>query len=88
MADGPDGAAPEIITRLPVRYNFDNRYFNDTYEGLPVDGYTAWLERMVDHPNIEVQLNTDFFDVRDDLVGQVPIVYTGPLDAYFANSSR
>ncbi|MDT5146889.1 MAG: UDP-galactopyranose mutase, partial [Mycobacterium sp.] len=62
------------ITRLPVRYTFDNRYFNDAYEGLPVDGYTAWLERMVDHPDIEVRLETDFFDVRDTFVGQVPIV--------------
>ena len=70
-----------------MRYTFDNRYFNDTYEGLPVDGYTAWMERMVDHPDIEVRLNTDFFDVRDEFVGQVPIVYTGPLDAYFANSA-
>jgi UDP-galactopyranose mutase len=83
----PKDLAPEIITRLPVRYTFDNRYFNDTYEGLPVDGYTAWLERMVDHPNIEVRLNTDFFDVRDEFVGHVPIVYTGPLDAYFGNSA-
>ncbi len=76
-----------IVSRLPVRYNFDNRYFNDTYEGLPVDGYTAWLERMVDHPKIEVQLKTDFFDVREQYVGQVPVVYTGPLDAYFDNSA-
>ncbi|GLZ14637.1 UDP-galactopyranose mutase [Actinomadura sp. NBRC 104425] len=73
----------EVITRLPVRYTFDNRYFNDTYEGLPVDGYTAWLERMADHPRIEVRLNTDFLDVRDDVVGNVPVVYTGPLDRYF-----
>ena len=83
----PKELAAEIITRLPVRYDFNNRYFNDKYEGLPVDGYTAWLERMVDHPNIEVRLNTDFFDVRDEYVGKVPIVYTGPLDAYFANSA-
>ncbi len=83
----PKDLAPEIITRLPVRYTFDNRYFNDTYEGLPVDGYTAWLERMVDHPNIEVRLNTDFFDVRDEFVGQLPVVYTGPLDAYFGSSA-
>jgi UDP-galactopyranose mutase len=83
----PKELSPDIITRLPVRYTFDNRYFNDTYEGLPVDGYTAWMERMVDHPNIEVRLNTDFFDVRDTYVGQVPIVYTGPLDAYFANAA-
>ena len=73
----------EIITRLPVRYTFNNRYFNDTYEGLPADGYTAWLERMADHPNIEVQLNTEFSSLRSDTVGGVPVVYTGPLDAYF-----
>jgi UDP-galactopyranose mutase len=73
----------EIISRLPVRYTFDNRYFNDTYEGLPIDGYTAWLERMVEHPNIEVRLETPFDDMRSDVVGAVPVVYTGPLDAYF-----
>ncbi|MBW8485303.1 UDP-galactopyranose mutase [Actinomadura parmotrematis] len=73
----------EVITRLPVRYTFDNRYFGDRYEGLPVDGYTAWLERMADHPNIEVRLGTDFFDVRADVAGGVPVVYTGPLDRYF-----
>jgi UDP-galactopyranose mutase len=73
----------EIITRLPVRYTFDNRYFSDTYQGLPVDGYTAWLTRMADHPNIEVRLNTEFADLRASTIGQVPVVYTGPLDAYF-----
>jgi UDP-galactopyranose mutase len=73
----------EIITRLPVRYTFNNRYFSDTYEGLPADGYTAWLERMADHPNIEVRLSADFASHRPDLLGNVPVVYTGPLDAYF-----
>ena len=71
-----------IITRLPVRYTFNNRYFNDTYEGLPVDGYTAWLEKMAAHPNIEVRTDVDYFDVRADLP-EVPVVYTGPLDRYF-----
>ncbi|WP_371828584.1 MULTISPECIES: UDP-galactopyranose mutase [Nocardiaceae] len=74
------------ITRLPVRYNFDNRYFNDTYEGLPVDGYTAWLENMAASDLIEVRLNTDWFDVREELTKEspdAPTVYTGPLDAYF-----
>ncbi len=82
----PTQLSADIITRLPVRYNFDNRYFSDKYEGLPVDGYTAWLTRMADHPNIEVRLNTDFFDVQDDFKGKVPIVYTGPVDEYFGNS--
>ncbi|MEV0087680.1 UDP-galactopyranose mutase [Saccharopolyspora sp. NPDC050642] len=71
------------FSRLPVRYTFNNRYFNDTYEGLPVDGYTAWLEKMADHPNIEVRLNTDYFDVRDEIPAATPTVYTGPLDRYF-----
>ena len=72
-----------IITRLPVRYTFDNRYFSDTYEGLPVDGYTAWLEKMADHPNIEVRLDVDYFDVRAEIPAGTPTVFTGPLDRYF-----
>jgi UDP-galactopyranose mutase len=75
-----------IITRLPVRYTFDNRYFSDTYEGLPVDGYTAWLERMADHPNIEVRCDVDYFDVRDRIPAGTPTVYTGALDRYFDHS--
>lgn len=70
------------ITRLPVRYTFDNRYFNDTYEGLPIDGYAAWLERMADHERIDVHLNTDWFEVREQYEG-IPVVYTGPMDRYF-----
>ncbi|MGL5826924.1 MAG: UDP-galactopyranose mutase [Nocardioides sp.] len=86
----PKDLSADIITRLPVRYTFNNRYFNDTYEGLPVDGYTAWLERMADHPNIEVRLNTDFLDPAHgsaaEFMGKVPIVYTGPIDEYFKHS--
>jgi UDP-galactopyranose mutase len=82
----PKELPAEIITRLPVRYTFNNRYFSDTYEGLPTDGYTAWLQRMADHPNIEVRLDTEFADIRADVVGNVPVVYTGPLDAYFDNA--
>jgi UDP-galactopyranose mutase len=79
----PADLPAEVITRLPVRYTFNNRYFNDTFEGLPVDGYTAWLERMLDHPRIEVRVDTEFASQRADLLGNVPIVYTGPLDEYF-----
>jgi UDP-galactopyranose mutase len=79
----PVDLPPEIITRLPVRYTFNNRYFSDTFEGLPADGYTAWLERMADHPKIEVRLGTDFSALRADAAGNVPVVYTGALDAYF-----
>ena len=84
----PEELPASIISRLPVRYTYDNRYFNDKYEGLPVGGYTAWLERMAAHPNIEVRLNTDFFSgdheySREKVLGQVPVVYTGPVDRYF-----
>ena len=82
----PRELSADIISRLPVRYTFDNRYFNDRYEGLPVDGYTAWLEKMADHPNIGVQLGVDFFDVRGLVPAGTPIVYTGPLDRYFGYS--
>jgi UDP-galactopyranose mutase len=84
----PEKLSADIISRLPVRYTYDNRYFNDTYEGLPTNGYTAWIERMADHPNISVQLNTDFFDEsqpisKGNVVGNVPVVYTGAVDRYF-----
>jgi UDP-galactopyranose mutase len=79
----PKDLPAAIVSRLPVRYNFNNRYFSDRFEGLPVNGYTAWLENMADHPNIEVRLDTDFFDMRSDVLGNVPVVYTGPVDAYF-----
>src|SRR3954447_3561384 len=75
-----------VIARLPVRYTFDNRYFNDTYEGLPVDGYTAWLKNMAADDRIEVRLDTDWFGVRDRLRAEspdAPVLYTGPLDRYF-----
>ncbi len=70
------------ITRIPVRYNFDNRYFNDTHEGLPAEGYTRIFERMLGHPRIGVHLETDFESLRGSL-GAVPLVYTGPIDAFF-----
>jgi UDP-galactopyranose mutase len=86
----PRDLPAEVITRLPVRYTYDNRYFSDTHEGLPTDGYTAWLERKADHPNITIQLETDFFDTTQPLhqkavIGQVPVVYTGPVDEYFGH---
>ena len=84
----PKDLPASIISRLPVRYTYNNRYFNDTFEGLPTDGYTAWLERMADHPNIEVKLETDYFDTsqplnKDSTRGNIPVVYTGPVDRYF-----
>jgi UDP-galactopyranose mutase len=73
----------DVINRLPMRFTTEHRYFNDTYEGLPLNGYTAWLENMADHSNIQIRLDTDFFDIRAEMDSAVPIVYTGPIDRYF-----
>lgn len=79
----PKDLPASIITRLPVRFTFDGRYFSDTWEGLPIDGYTAWLSSMADHPLIDVRTGVDFDEVRGLLPAQVPVVYTGPIDQYF-----
>ena len=71
-----------IIRRLPVRFTFDNNYFNALYQGIPVGGYTAMVERMLQ--GIEVRLNTDYLADRaywDAQAGQV--IYTGPIDAFY-----
>lgn len=78
----PKDLDASIISRLPVRYNYNNRYFSDKYEGLPVDGYTAWFERMIDSPNIEVRLGTALEDLAWS-VGATPVVYTGAIDSWF-----
>ena len=83
--------SPEIIKRLPVRYTYNNRYFKDTYEGLPQDGYEAWFQRMVESGNksrgsVTVKLKTDYFKdtnikrLRDD---GVTTIYTGPIDQFY-----
>ena len=83
----PEQLPASVISRLPVRYNYDNRYFDDAHQGLPADGYTAWFERMADDKRIDVRLGTDFLSDaefgKDAVVGRVPVVYTGPLDRYF-----
>lgn len=72
-----------VITRLPVRLNYDTRYFSDRWEGIPVGGYGAWLANMASHPNISVYLDTDWFDIRASVPSGIPVVYTGPIDRYF-----
>ena len=73
----------DIISRLPVRFTNDNRYFSDKYEGLPTGGYLNWIENLANHPNIEVRLNTDYFEYKTKNQISVPVVYTGPIDRYF-----
>ena len=72
-----------IIARLPVRYTYGTGYYNDRWQGIPVDGYGEWFHRMLDHPNIAVRLGTDFFAVRENLPEHDLLVYTGAIDEFF-----
>ena len=71
-----------IIKRLPVRFTYDNNYFNDSYQGIPIGGYTKIIEKMLE--GIEVRLNTDFFDKKDEYMEMADkILFTGMIDQYF-----
>jgi UDP-galactopyranose mutase len=72
-----------VITRLPVRMTFDDRYFSDPYEGLPRDGYAALFERVLSSTNITIALNTDFHDIAEQVSPRQLVVYTGPIDRFF-----
>ena len=73
-----------IIRRLPVRLTYDNNYFNDSYQGIPMGGYTQIVERMLDSDLIDVAVNTDFYDHRDDFLASADkVVFTGPIDQFF-----
>ncbi len=73
-----------IIRRLPVRYTYDNNYFNDTYQGIPIGGYTQIVEKMLDHPEISVETGVDFFERKEEYLMDYPkIIFTGMIDQYF-----
>jgi len=75
-----------VLARLPVRTTRDDRYFNDPFQALPKDGYTAMFENMIlNNPNITVRVNVDFFDVKDHLPEHNLLVFTGPIDAFYAS---
>lgn len=79
----PEELNASVLERIPVRYNHDGRYFSDTYQALPKGGYTKVFENMLNHPNITVMLNTDYFDVKDQFEGFEKLFYTGPIDRFF-----
>jgi UDP-galactopyranose mutase len=78
----PTELPADVITRLPVRFTFDNRYFNDQYQCMPKEGYTAIFEKMISLSGIGIHLEVDWFDIRDSASG-IPVVYTGPIDRFF-----
>lgn len=76
-----------ILDRIPVRTNFDPRYFSDKYQAMPSFGYTKIFEKMLSNPNITVQLNTDYFHIKGSLKNFEKLFFTGPIDLYFQNKS-
>lgn len=73
-----------IIRRLPVRLTYDNNYFNDLYQGIPIGGYTQIVEKMLDSELIDVETGVDFFDQKDDYLANYPkVVFTGMIDQFF-----
>lgn len=79
----PTELEASVMDRIPVRTNFDDRYFTDKYQVLPKEGYTKIFERMLDHPNITVRLNTDYDQVKHELMGYEKLFFTGPIDQFF-----
>jgi len=80
----PKELSASVTARIPVVSSWDPRYFSDKWQSLPSKGYTAWFAAMLDHPMIDVVLNTDFFDHRSHLEEACgKIIYTGPIDRYF-----
>lgn len=80
----PKDLPSSIISRIPIRFNFDNSYFKDSFQGVPKEGYCTLLQKMTDNPLIDVHLNTDYFETdyysaRDRLI----TIYTGPIDRFF-----
>jgi len=84
-AKEPAELEASVMARIPVRTDFDDRYFTDRYQALPVKGYTAVVQNMLAHPNIAVWLRTAWEDILTDLSGQT-VVFTGPIDSYFKES--
>lgn len=78
----PSELDASVTARVPIRTNKDNRYFTDTYQVMPLNGYTAMFNTMLSHPNIHIMLNADFRDVAKDIQYD-RLIYTGPIDEYF-----
>jgi UDP-galactopyranose mutase len=78
----PSELDASVTARVPTRTNRDDRYFTDTYQAMPLHGYTRMFEKMLDHPNIKVLLRTDYREIVDEIPYK-EMIYTGPVDAFF-----
>lgn len=80
----PKELPASIIRRIPIRLTWNDRYFNDRFEGVPENGYTAMFENMLDHPNIKIETNVDFYENREELESTGDkLIFTGKIDEFF-----
>jgi len=82
----PADLEPEVLARIPVRSNFDPRYFTDKFQALPKFGYTEIVRKMLDHPNISVELRKGWEEIQDEVSQFDQIIFTGPIDAFFKDA--
>jgi UDP-galactopyranose mutase len=78
----PSELDASVTSRVPIRYNRDDRYFSDIYQVMPLHGYTRLFEQLLDHPNIKIMLNTDYQEIID-MIPYREVIFTGPVDEYF-----
>jgi UDP-galactopyranose mutase len=85
----PEELDPSVLARIPIRNDFDNRYFNDRYQALPEKGYTHFINKILDNKNITVLLNTNYFDYMKENkdIKFEHIIYTGPIDMFYENKN-
>ena len=83
----PEELDPSVLARIPIRNNFDIRYFDDKYQVLPEKGYTKFIEKILTNDNIDVKLNTNYFEfIKEHPISEFEtIIYTGPIDQYYEN---
>lgn len=84
----PNELDASVLARIPIRNNFDNRYFDDKYQALPEKGYTHFIQKILENPNIHVMLNMDYFDLIKTNAGTATfetVIYTGPIDKYYGD---
>jgi UDP-galactopyranose mutase len=83
----PNELDKSVLERIPIRSNFDTRYFSDKYQALPENGYTHFFSKILDNKNIEVKLNTDYFDFIKENTFKF-VIFTGPIDSYFPDLEK
>lgn len=81
----PEELDSSVLSRIPIRNNFDDRYFDDRYQALPKHGYTKFIENILAHPNITIRTKTDYFELKNSIDFHT-LIYTGSIDRYFQNS--